>query len=301
MRVTTQGAVLERYARRILAMSDEAVTRLHAADETPTGDLEIAASTMVAEHFLPANLGDYRRLYPRVKLTISVFDSHEALGRLRAQDCALALIGAPARDRRFDSVPFAHDDIVLVGPVRGLRKLNSISELSDQPLILREPGSGTRRAVADLLVAANLERPDILQVGSTQAARRSVLCGLGYSFISSHAVSEDVRAKCLRIVKLDGTPVRRWFHAVRLRNQTPSPAAKAFFDLLVGDKSARRTGPRPFRPTGAMRALPTSVVPKPSTNRRKDIGQIVATRACAATKALFEGAGLRQGAKRDIL
>ena len=229
---TPHGSLLERYARRIVAMLEEAVRRMHEAEAAPSGPLVITASTMVAEHFMPAILRDYRELYPGVRVTLRVFDSQVALEELRSQRCDLALIGAPARDRRFESARFAFDDVILVGPIGGARKLRSSSDLADVPLILREPSSGTRTAVADLLVGADIDRPDVLQVGSTQAARRCVMFDLGYSFVSKHAVIDDVRARRMRIVKLPGTPVRRWFHAVRRRSRTPTHAARVFYELL---------------------------------------------------------------------
>ena len=65
--------------------------------------------------------------------------------------------------------------------------------LATVPLVLRESGSGTRGAVAALLAHAALDRADIVQVGSTEAARRCVLAGLGYSFISRRAVASVAR------------------------------------------------------------------------------------------------------------
>jgi len=238
VRVTSQGKLLERYARRIVALTAEAQLSLRQAEQVPTGHVEVGTSTIVAEHFMPPILRAFRKLCPNVSVRVGVSDSREALEGLISQRCELALIGAPAQDRRFESVPFAHDDIVLVGLPGGPRKLDCATELSDLPLILREPGSGTRTAVRDLLAEARLDRADIVVVGSTEAARRSVLAGLGYSFISRRAIDDDVRARRMRVVKTDGTPVCRWFHVVRLRTRTPSPAAQALRDLIVGQASA---------------------------------------------------------------
>ena len=68
------------------------------------------------------------------------------------------------------------------------------------------------------------DRP-LLEVGSSEAARRCVLAGLGLGFLSRHAVAEDLARGTLVRVDLAGTPVRRRFHAARLRRVTPPAAA----------------------------------------------------------------------------
>jgi molybdate transport repressor ModE-like protein len=233
---TPQGTLLQRYARRIVALADEAVRQMQEAEAKPSGHLVIAASTIVAEHLLPSLVRDLRRSCPGVRVTIEVSDSRGALERLRSQRCELALIGAAADARRFDSAPFAYDDIVLVGPPKRRRKLDAAT-LAEVPLILRELGSGTRSAVADLLVEADLDRSDIVVVGSTEAARRAALAGLGYTFISQRAVRDDLRGRRMGIVAFPGTPMRRWFHIVRERAHTPSPAARALHELVLSSAS----------------------------------------------------------------
>lgn len=232
-RATPHGAIFKRYAQRITATADEALHRLLEADVTPSGHLQLAASTIVAEHLLPPVLARFRADYPNVSVTVDVSDSRHALEALRASTCDLALIGLAPSGRAFESTRFAHDDIVLVGPPGGRRALGSSAELAQLPLILREPGSGTRSAVADLLAAAHLDRPDILVVGSTEAARRSVMAGLGYSLISRRAVVDDIRARRLRVVSLPNTPKRRSFYVVELSGLTPTAAAKAMRALVL--------------------------------------------------------------------
>jgi DNA-binding transcriptional LysR family regulator len=226
--------VLEGYASRIIALSEEASQRVRAEEVTPTGQLALAASTMVAEYLLPAILRRYRSAFPGVRVSIVVMDSHAALSTLREERCELALVGAPIRKGKLESRPFAHDEVVLVGPCGGPKQLADASALADMPLVLREAGSGTRAAVADLLARAALDRPEILQVGSAEAARRCVIEGLGLSFISRHAVADDLKAKRLVVVALPGTPVRRTFHVARVKNASHSPAARALFDHVVG-------------------------------------------------------------------
>jgi DNA-binding transcriptional LysR family regulator len=142
-------------------------------------------------------------------------------------------VGAVARDKRVVCTPVGHDEVVLVGPrpnpfAPSLRLARA--ELGRVPLIVRERGSGTAEATA-ALVPDDATVPPI-QVGSSEAARRCVLQGLGLSFLSRRSVAEDVAAGRLAVVALPGTPVRRRFYAARLRTHTLSGVARAFLRAI---------------------------------------------------------------------
>lgn len=232
-RATPTGRLLLGYARRLLALADEAAARVRAEEEGGTGQVAIAASTIPGEYLLPPLLGGFRAAHPEISFVVDVADSRRAARALLDGSCDLALVGARLADGRIEWLPFAEDEIVLVGPAAAAGALPR-GGLAAVPLVLRELGSGTRDAVARLLP----ERPDggapSLQVGSTEAARRCVLAGLGYSLISRTAVADDLAAARLRLVKLPRTPVRRRFYVGRLRAVTPSAAARTLLRFILG-------------------------------------------------------------------
>ena len=237
VRPTSTGAVLRRYALRIVSLRDEALAQLHAEEAGQAGCLAIAASTIPAEYLMPPLLAVFLAAHPRVAVSVEVSDSRQALARLAAHECDLALVGARARDKRMVSVPFAEDEVVLVAKAdaRTPRRL-SAADLRRVRLIVREEGSGTRQAAAAFLArhaSARGEQVAPLQVGSSEAARRCVLQGIGMALLSRHAVSADVEAGRLVVVAAPGLPVRRSFHAVRLRTVTSSAALKAFRRVLL--------------------------------------------------------------------
>jgi DNA-binding transcriptional LysR family regulator len=134
--------------------------------------------------------------------------------------------------------PFAQDEVVLVGPspnpfvVPG--QPLELEALRRVPLVLRGEGSGTRAAVAELLAHASdeIDGSARVVVGSTEAAKRCVLAGMGLSFLSRHAVADELAAGRMELVPLPGTPVPRRFWVVVPRDRTPSSATAALVALL---------------------------------------------------------------------
>lgn len=232
---TPTGRVLEPYARRIVGLCDEASQRLDQTEAGEVGELVIAASTIPGEYLLPPVLARLRESHPRLQVQVEVTDSERATAAVLGRDCELALVGRKPGDRRLIATPFAHDEVALFGPqpdpFAPAGKL-SPRELADVPVILREPGSGTRDAVARLLPHLGDSNP-ALRVGSTEAAKRCVTHGLGVAFLSSLAVAAEVAAGRMHRIDVAGTPVKRTFYAVRHRSVTPSPAAQALHALLV--------------------------------------------------------------------
>jgi LysR family transcriptional regulator, low CO2-responsive transcriptional regulator len=224
--VTAAGKLLVRYARRITALRDEALDRLRAEEAGETGHVTIAASTIPAEYLLPELLAGYRRAHPRVAVRIDVSDSRRALAALLAHEVDIALVGYRPRDRRLVCARFAEDEVIAVAAA-------GHGDLETAPLILREEGSGTQAAVAGLIVRAGADRPAPLRVGSSEAAKRSALAGLGIAFLSRRAAAEELQAGRLVVLPLPGTPVRRGFWAARVRAATPPAAARALWSLLV--------------------------------------------------------------------
>ena len=232
---TIHGRLIRRYAERLLAMREEAITAVHAHVQGVVGRVTVAASTIPGEYLLPLALAELRRTHPGVDVSITVQDSRRALASLVAEECEIAIVGARPKDRRIALRPFAADEVLLVAPVPNPFVLPPDGSLAGVPLVLRQEGSGTRAAVADVLARARGLGEDagaLVEVGSTEAAKRAVLAGLGLPFVSRIAVSDDLAAGRLEEVELPGLPVRREFFVATRRGATLSPAASALCTIL---------------------------------------------------------------------
>ena len=219
VRPTSAGERLLPRARELLSLAQEA--RREVAEAAPWGRLVVHASTIPATWLLPPALGRLRERAPGLSVEVRVSDSKLAQRALLERACELALFGSPASDPRIRSAAFAHDRVLLVGRP-GLDP--------QQGLVLREAGSGTQAAVASLLP----DSPVRVEVGSTEAVRRCLLSGLGVGPISEIAVREDLEAGRLVVHEWPGFPVERAFFVARLRDSTPTAAARALWDTLKG-------------------------------------------------------------------
>jgi LysR family transcriptional regulator, low CO2-responsive transcriptional regulator len=230
---TAKGRMLRRYAGQLVSLREEALGRLTDADEAQAGHVAVAASTIPGEYLLPGALAELRRTHPRLSVTVSVSDSRGAVRSLLARECDLALVGSQTADGRLVYTAFAEDEIVVVAPSPnpwGAAK----GSLEGVPLVVRGEGSGTRAAAAEVMAAARgSSSTGMIEVGSTEAAKRCVLAGLGVAFVSRVAVAGELARGELVTCAIPGTPIRRTFFVVALRSTTLSGAAAALVEILT--------------------------------------------------------------------
>lgn len=108
--LTREGETLLAYARRMLALNDEAVRRMVAPPVA--GRLRLG----VADHFIPRNLAPvlarFTQTYPEVRLEVEVGRSHEL--RAAMADGALDLVLGKRRDGETEGRPVFTETIVWV-------------------------------------------------------------------------------------------------------------------------------------------------------------------------------------------
>jgi DNA-binding transcriptional LysR family regulator len=235
---TPAGARLLPIARQILDLAVQAKRDLTEELE-PVGQVVVAASTVPAEYLLPKRLARFRKCFPLVSLVVRVKDSREATRALLDGSCDLAIVGAESGDRRrLHTTPFAVDDIVLVGPPDMLSsRAFSPADLEERPWVRREMGSGTRRAVDELLRGLGCRADGDVEVTSTEAVRRCVLAGMGVAFVSLAAVQEDVLHGKLMLLDFPGTPLSRTFHLQRLKGRSIPTPAEVLWSALASEKT----------------------------------------------------------------
>jgi DNA-binding transcriptional LysR family regulator len=120
------------------------------------------------------------------------------------------------------------------------KKSLSQAELCKVPLIVREQGSGTQKAVYEALVKTWISRESLRIVavlGSSEAVKRALLEGAGYAFISSLSISEELASGLLKSVRIPGLTVTRKFYATHRSGRELSPAATAFLSLMLASSN----------------------------------------------------------------
>lgn len=110
-------------------------------------------------------------------------------------------------------------------------------------VILREAGSGTRKAIEQLFAKYKLEIKMRMELGSNEAIKQAVIGGLGVSVLSRHTLSPDAPVDQIAILNVEGFPIERHWYIAYLSGKQLSVVTKTFVDCLkqaprhIGDTS----------------------------------------------------------------
>jgi DNA-binding transcriptional LysR family regulator len=240
---TRAGELLFGYAQRMLALRVEAIQGLQQFLGQVAGTLTVGASTIPGEYVLPPLIGAFREKFPRVSIALQISDTRGIVEAVLDGRVELGMVGARPDQRVLQAVELMPDELVVVVPPGHAwvgRQEVTVADLTSEPLIVREPGSGSREAVEKALEAAGLALDGlrvIAEIGSTSAIKQAVKAGMGVSLMSRRAVDDEARIGLLGCVKIKDLPVTRHFYVVTHANRSRSPLCQAFLDFLLAARA----------------------------------------------------------------
>ncbi len=154
---TKLGEQLFAITRRLVAAEAEAEELLTGARKLTQGRLAIGADGPY--HALPL-IRAFEAAHPGPEVTLSVGNSDDILKRLYATKLDIAVVSSAPGDSRLFVAPLRRDPIVAMAPrdwPLARRRSARLEELAKHRLILREPGSVTRREIERALREAGLD------------------------------------------------------------------------------------------------------------------------------------------------
>src|SRR5690606_2021953 len=205
-------------AEALLRASEDVFGRLEALDMQLSdlqgslqGQLSLAVESS-AEHLVPHLFAAFREQHPEVSLQLVVVNHAQAVRRLSASRDDLLIMSQPPSDQALDFFPFLTNPIIAVAPPQhplcALEKLR-LSDLGAFPLLVREPGSGTRKAAEEYCHQKRAHFAQTLEVGSCAAQVEGVRAGLGLALLSRHAVRLELAHGLLRELPVEELPLQR--------------------------------------------------------------------------------------------
>jgi DNA-binding transcriptional LysR family regulator len=213
--LTPTGALVADWARTAVDAASALALGVAALRDTHTRRLAVAASQTVAEYLLPAWLVALRAAHPDLSVVLQAANSADVAARVLAGETALGFIEGPDLPTGLHAATVATDRLTVVvapgHPWTRRRRGVTAAELAATPLVTREAGSGTRRALEQALGSSTVP---LLELSSTTAIKHAVAYGDTPAVLSSLAVTADLAAGTLTIVPVTGVDLHRDLRAV---------------------------------------------------------------------------------------
>ena len=255
--LTPAGATLLQYVRQIEAIANDAIAALAPFGGQEGAELSIGASHTIAVYLLPKLLTQLLREWPRLKIHVIGGSTNEVLQALTAHQIAIGLIEAPAHRPDLKVEVFGEDELALiVRPDHRWASKGTVNaaELVQEPILLREVGSGMRQFVEEYLERNGVLRQQlrtVVDLNSTEGIVAAVEVGLGIGFVPYMSIEKSLSLGTVKAIQLDNGPIRRQLSIVLLNGPDPRGLAGQLVDLLRAfDAPSLHAAPRIVRSEG---------------------------------------------------
>lgn len=232
--------VLNDVGRRLLPSAIALVEQAEAMSrdfESDSITLEIAASSTIGNYVLPPILRQFMAVHPGANLKVIVGNTRDVARQVADFVADIGLIEGSCSDAGVRVEHWMDDEMIVVAPASGVGA-DHHQALASAQWLLREPGSGTRE-IFDKQLAPRLGGVSAtLEIGNSEAIRRTLLNGFGVSCLSRHVVADDLASG--RLVEIDTglPPIHRPFSILLHRSKSPTRGIALFRSFLDAHRGA---------------------------------------------------------------
>ena len=250
--LTQEGRLLAEWARDVVDSVDRLASGTLALAGTGKGRLSMGASHTVAEHLAPLWISQLNHTHPQIRVVLEMQNSERVLSGVTSGDYEIGFIESPTVPAHLHQAVIAEDPLELVvapghpwaahhdpSAARSAPRAIPLAELAQTPLVIREPGSGTRALVDRVLAPFDPVRP-ITELNSTAAIIRAVRAGAGPAILSRLAVTEELADGQLVRVPVSDGQLTRELRAVWTGPSTLVGAAARMLETALSPREDRR-------------------------------------------------------------
>lgn len=244
VQLTAAGRALYPKAREILEKIDEARDTVAATQGLERGKLTIGIIQNLAPFVdLASLLGEFRRRYPGVEISLQQASASRLLERVHARELDLAFVSWVQPWRGVASLEVAREPFVVVcastHPL-ARRQQVGLAELGRETFIDFQADWGTRLMVDRAFEEAGIARNIAYEMGDIRTLLDMVARGLGVALVTRVMIAEwskISRSPPVHTLSLSGTSIT-WKLAIVYRDSgtggeaASEPVVNAFLDLL---------------------------------------------------------------------
>jgi len=244
LQLTEAGRVLLPWARRLVHDSNDLQAMVSSINEDIVGELRISCSTTAGKYVLPQMAARFCQRFPAVNVHILPCMPEDIAIKLLEGEAHVGVLSREILDSSLESQLFFHDTITLIAPANhrwAFHKSIEPSELLEEPLIMREETSGTRRVVLSELAKFDIGLIDLntfMELGNAEAIVRTVAAGYGIAFVSKLASACPLERGNVVDIDVEGLNLTRTIYMVRKADGTPHRPRDAFWSFIHAPENA---------------------------------------------------------------
>lgn len=234
MHLTDAGKKLLPYAQHITAMFDELETEVKAWKKT--GTIHIGCSITIGNFLMPDMIKAFKKSNQDIEIKVMINNSDIVEKAVFDNQIDLGLIEGTTRNSQVISKKFGEDELMLIcSPTHKWkdRKSVTIEDVANEPLLMREKGSGGRELFESVLMLHGITIKPLWESVSTQALVRAVENDFGVSVLPFHLIEKELKEKSILAKSIENAVLKRNYSIIYHKNKYLTEPAKEFIKLCI--------------------------------------------------------------------
>ena len=193
--LTAAGHDVVLRARRIVGEVEQMREAARRSMDPESGSLRLGVFPTLAPYLLPHVVPQLRDRFPQLELLLVEEKSDVLLQRLREGKLDAALLALPLHDDQLHAELLFEEPFVFAAPLQhplASRTVMSMSELSDETLLLLEDGHCLRDQALDVCRLSGAQERSGFRATSLETLRQMVAAGVGVTLLPALSVHEPI-------------------------------------------------------------------------------------------------------------
>ena len=233
--LTEAGQAFHGYARRIIALRDEARGVVRDLRELRAGRVRVGANESTSLYLLPQVILAFREKHPDVKVEIYRHVSERLPREVLERNVDFAVLSFEPNDRDLESFCVLRDELSLIlNPEHPLAKREEVTveDLGRESFLAHNVRTASRNRVVEVFAEHHTPLNITLELATVETIKRFVQLNVGLAFVPHMCVREELERGTLATVPVKGLTYARTLWATHRRQATHSHAAAAFLAVL---------------------------------------------------------------------
>ena len=233
--LTDEGKTIFKYTTRIFELEEDLEKTIYDLQKIKQGCLRIGTTKTYARYLMPVLLAPFLKSFPGVTIELNEGSSLEMSEQMLDFRNSLALVPQVDDNPRIHFIPLAREEVVLIAaPGHELAHKRGVSfdRIAQEPIVLKEVGSGTRKLLEEHMGDKTEKLNIIAETSNVEFIKELVKQGEGISFLVKTAVKRELNEGVLAKIPIKGRALCLKICIAHLCDYQLPMAAQAFLDFM---------------------------------------------------------------------
>ena len=231
--LTHEGEVYLSYVRRILNLYEEGVKTVSDMSKNEKGKVKIGASTTIGMYILPDIIKGFLQEHEGIEVSLSVSNTEKIEKMILENEIDFAFIEGRCSSEEIIKEEMWEDELIFICSLShkwNKKEFLNEDDIAPEKLIMRESGSGTRDVVESFFENNDIGYNVFMELGNTEAIKKSVEANLGVSCLSKRSVVEKIENGSILGLRIKDKKVKRMLSFIYHKDKFLSSNIKSFIE-----------------------------------------------------------------------